>query len=108
MKKNQIKELLLSTSLSGKNSDLEFVIFESIYDLCLEKNHKIENYFEITEDCSLCEQQKFVHLVAMNDDEILDLVFEFHKTFSETEFCKEDLVSKLEFQLLENTFEISL
>lgn len=108
MKKEEIKELIVSVSLTKGNTDLEFVIFELIFDLCIEKNYKIENFILNDEECSLCEEQKFVHLVAMQDDEILDLIYEFHKAFSEVDFCKEVFKSKFELQMFENSFEISL
>lgn len=108
MKENDIKNLLLKASKVEKNSDLEFEVFQLIFELCNEKNYKIENYIPNVEECTLCEQQKFIHLVALENDIVLDLVYEFHKTFSETEFCKDDLKNKFQLVLLENTFEISI
>lgn len=108
MKEKDIKNLLLKAALLENKSDLELEVFELILDLCNEKNYKIENYIENVEECTLCEQQKFMHLVALENDTILDVIFEYHKTFSKTDFCKEDLKSKYELQLLENTFEVSL
>lgn len=108
MKEKDIKNLLLRAALLENKSDLELEAFELILELCNDKNYKIEDFIGNVEECTLCEQQKFIHLVALQDDTILDVVFEFHKTFSTTDFCKEDLKSKFELQLLENTFEISL
>ncbi|WP_177764786.1 hypothetical protein [Flavobacterium sp. I3-2] len=108
MKEKNIKNLLLKAALLENKSDLELEVFELILDLCNEKNYKIENFIGNVEECTLCEQQKFMHLVALQDDSILDIVFEYHKTFSTADFCKEDFKSKYELQLLENTFEISL
>lgn len=108
MKEKDIKNLLLKAALLENKSDLELEVFELILDLCNDRNYKIENILGNIEECTLCEQQKFIHLVALQDDSILDVVYEYHKTFSTTDFCKEDLKSKFELQLLENTFEISL
>ena len=108
MKENQLKELLKNAVLVEKNSDLELEAFELIFELCLDKGYKLENILGNIEECSICEQQKFMHLVALQDDEILELVFSFHKTFAPTEFCLEDFKSKFELQLLENTFEITI
>jgi len=108
MKGKEIKIILTNASLVEKNSDLEYKAFMLIFEFCEEKGYKIENFLGDIEDCSLCEQQKFIHLVALQDDEILDIVFEFHQTFAANDFCKEDFKNKFELQLLENTFEISI
>lgn len=108
MREKDIRNLLAKASLLGDNSELEFEIFDSIFNLCLFRNYKIENYLTISEDCSICEQQKFIHLVALEDEQILDLVYEFHKTYSNTDFCKEEFKSKFELQLIGNSFEIHI
>lgn len=108
MKEKDIKNLLLKAALLENKSDLELEVFELILELCNDRNYKIEDFIGELDECTLCEQQKFIHLVALQDDSILDVVFEYHKTFSPTDFCKESLKSKFELQLLENTYEISL
>ena len=108
MKENDFKNLLAKAKLLENNSELELEVFESILDLCASKNYKLEDFVTLVEECSLCDQQKFIHLVAMQDEIILDAVFEYHKTFANTDFCKDEFKSKFELQMLENTFEISL
>lgn len=100
----------ITNSKSDKfNSEQEFEAFEIIFNHCIEKGYKLENFIENIEDCSICEQQKFIHLVALQDDEILDMVYEFHKNYgSSIDFCKEELKNKFELQLLENTFEVAI
>lgn len=105
---SKLHSLLQNAKANNVNTDQEFEAFELIYNLCIEKGYKIEDFLEISDEISICEQQKFIHLVALKDDSILDLVYNFHQTFASSDFCKEDLKNKFELQLLENTFEVSL
>jgi len=108
MKEKRLNDLLLNATKVENNADFELESFELIFEICLEKGYQIENFFDLYEECSLCDQQKFIHLVALQNDEILDMVFNFHRTFAPIDFCKEDLKSKFKLQMLENTYEVSI
>lgn len=90
----------------------EFDFLTAIADRCDEKGYNVENYniYIDQDECEVCKLQNYILRVALIDDEILNLVYNFENTFwnSNTE-CLNTFKELVELQLnIQNSYIVSL
>ena len=89
----------------------EFEFLTAIAERCDQKGFFIENYniYVDKDECEICKLQNYILRVALIDNEILELAYEFGNKFWGSSKCKNTFKELVELQLnIQNSYFVSL